>query len=464
MTDADLADVCWVRSVEQGAREHVPWNEADAAWASAEARRAVGESDEPAVAQAFVVQRARLARQRLAERDAAWRVPLQGKAPQGWRWLLLLGAVAVAALIAGNVVGPSHRINLLAPPVLMLLLWNIAVYLLLLFAAGRGPSAWLARTIESVRTRVSGRGAAAPLLAARARFAAEWALATHGVQQPRVAAALHIAAAFLALAVVASMYVFGIALDFRAGWDSTWLDAQAVQRVLGFVFAPASALGGIALPDAAELARLRFAEGSPGERAARWIHLYAITLALVVIVPRLALAAAAAWRARRATARLALPMDEPYFRALLRDGPQRPRPVTVLPYSYTLGPAQQAALARVLAEAIGPGAQPRMAATLPLGAEDELARHLPADLAPDVAVLFAASATPEREAHGAFVRALADKVAGRATLAVLVDESGLRQRTGLASDAELRVTQRRAAWQRLLHDLSLPPPRFVDLG
>jgi calcineurin-like phosphoesterase len=129
-----------------------------------------------------------------------------------------------------------------------------------------------------------------------------------------------------------------------------------------------------------------------------------------------------------------------------------------------LGPAQQAALARVLAEAIGPGAQPRMAATLPLGAEDELARHLPADLAPDVAVLFAASATPEREAHGAFVRALADKVAGRATLAVLVDESGLRQRTGLASDAELRVTQRRAAWQRLLHDLSLPPPRFVDLG
>ena len=33
-----------------------------------------------------------------------------------------------------------------------------------------------------------------------------------------------------------------------------------------------------------------------------------------------------------------------------------------------------------------------------------------------------------------------------------------------ASDAELRVTQRRAAWQRLLHDLSLPPPHFIDLG
>jgi hypothetical protein len=464
MTDADLANVCWVRAVEQGARQDAPWSDADAAWASAEARRAVGESDERAVVQAFVVQRARIAQRRLAERDAAWRVPLQGVAPQGWRWVLVLGAAAVAALITGNVVGPLQRINLLAPPVLLLLLWNLVVYLLLAFAAGRGPSAWLARAIESVRMRVSGRGAAAPLVVARARFAAEWTLATRRVLQARVSAALHIAAALLALAVLASMYAFGLAFDYRAGWDSTWLDAQAVQRVLGFVFAPASALGGIALPDAAELARLRFAEGSTGERAARWIHLYAITLALVVIAPRLALAAAAAWRARRAAALLALPLEEPYFRALLRDGPQRPRPVTVLPYNYTLNQVQQAAMARVLAEAIGPGAQPRVATTLPLGAEDELARHLPADLAPDVAVLFAANATPERETHGAFVRALSDKVVGRATLAVLVDESGFRQRAGQASDAELRVTQRRAAWQRLLHDLSLPPPRFIDLG
>jgi hypothetical protein len=192
--------------------------------------------------------------------------------------------------------------------------------------------------------------------------------------------------------------------------------------------------------------------------------LYAITLVLVVVVPRLALAAAAAWRARRAAASLALPLDEPYFRALLRDGPQRPRPVTVLPYSYTLGSAQHAAMARALAEAIGPGAQPQVAATLPLGAEDELARHLPADLSPEVAVLFAASATPERETHGAFARALVDALAGRASLSVLVDESGFKQRTGQAADAELRVTQRRTAWQRLLRDLSLPPPRFVDLG
>lgn len=465
MNDADLAAVCWVRAVEQGAGDAVPWHEADAAWASAEARRAVGESDDRATALAFVVARAQLAQRRLAERDGAWRAPLQGnaEAPRAWRWLLWIGAGLLAALIVGNVLGPTQRINLLAPPVLLLLAWNLVVYALLLVAPGKGLSAWLARAIDQARTRFSGRGVAAPLMAVRARFAAEWALATRGVQQPRVAAALHLAAALLALAVVASMYVVGLAFDYRAGWDSTWLDAQAVQRLLATVLAPASAVSGIALPDAAELARLRFAEGSSGERAGRWIHLYAVTLAMAVIAPRLALAAWAGWRARRAAAGLALPLDEPYFRALLRDGPQRPRPVTVLPYSYTLGAAQQAALVPALVAAIGPGAQPRLVPSLPLGAEDDLKSHLPGDLAPDVAVLFAASATPERESHGAFVRALVAALPRGAQLAVLVDESGLRQHAGRASDAELRLTQRRAAWQRLLHDLSLPPPRFVDL-
>ena len=465
MTDADLAAVCWMRAVEQGAREGVPWSDDDAAWASAEARRAVGEGGDRARAETFVVQRAQLAERRLAARDAAWRSPLQGRAaPRAWRWLLLVGALALAAWIVGDVLGTSRRINLLAPPVLGLLLWNLVVYGLLLAAAGRGPSAWLADAVEDARTRFAPRGVAAPLLAARARFAAEWAVATRAVQRRRVATVMHIAAALIGLVVVASMYLFGLAFDYRAGWDSTWLDAQQVQQVLAAVFAPASALSGIALPDAAELARLRFADGSAGERAARWIHLYAITLALVVIVPRLALAAGSRWRSERSAAQFALPLDEPYFRSLLRDGPATPRPVTVLPYSYMLSAAQVKALPRALVDLLGPGVQPHVRPSLPLGSEDELPRHGVDDSEADVAVLFAASATPERETHGAFVSAVQAQLARRAAVTVLVDESGLRQRAGAASDAELRITQRRAAWQRMLHDLSLPAPQFIDLS
>jgi hypothetical protein len=470
MTDAELASVCWVRAVEQGAPagegSGVPWSHDDAAWASSEARRAVGEGGDHAKAQAYVVKRAQLAQKRLVAHDSAWRAPLQEhKAPRLWRWLLLLLAVAVAAYIVGDVFGASRRINLLAPPVLALLAWNLIVYVLLLFAAGRGPSAWMARAIEDARTRFSARGKAAPLVAARARFAAEWAVGTSGVQQARVAGVMHAAAALLALLVIASMYVFGLAFDYRAGWDSTWLDAEQVQRTLALVFAPATALSGITVPPIEEMAKLRFAEGSAGERAARWIHLYAITLALFVVLPRLLLAAWSAWRVRRAAAQLALPLDEPYFRALLRDGPTTARPVTVLPYSYTLTGAQVKALPKALAEAIGPGAQPRVKPTLALGSEDALPPTALEDADADIAALFAATATPERETHGAFVRTLATAVAARkVAVSVLVDESGLRERTGSASDAELRLTQRRAAWQRMLHDLSLPAPRFIDLS
>lgn len=466
MTDAELASVCWVRAVEQGApadgASGLPWRDEDAAWASTEALRKVGESGS-AQSRAFIVQRAQLAERRLAERDATWKPPLQGRGPRAWRWLLVLLALAIAAAIVGNVLG-SQRINLLAPPVLGLLLWNLAVYLLLPFASGRGPSAWWAQTIEEARTRVSGRGASAPLLAARARFAAEWAVATRGQQQARVATAMHAAAALLALAVIASMYLFGLAFDYRAGWDSTWLDAEQVQRTLAAVFAPATALSGIAVPPIEEIAKLRFADGSEGERAARWIHLYAITLVLFVVLPRLALAAWSGWRARGLNTKRVLPLHEPYFRALLRNGPATARPVTVLPYSYTLNAAQVRALPQALREALGPGVQPQVKPMLPLGAEDALPSTALEDAQADVAALFAATATPERETHGAFVQALAHALNNRSNLLVLVDESGFRQRAGSASDADLRLTQRRAAWQRMLHDLSLPAPSFIDLS
>jgi hypothetical protein len=459
VTESELAGVCWVRAVEQGAGEGVPWSDEDAAWASREARRDVGEG---ASAQAFVLRRARLATQRLAERDAAWRVPLQGEGPRAWRALLAVAALAIAAWIVGDVLGPSRRINLLAPPILLLLAWNLAVYAALPWAGGRGLAAWIAQAHEAARSRLSTRGVAAPLLAARARFAAEWSLLARGAQAPRVAALLHATAALLALAVIGSMYVFGLAFDYRAGWDSTWLGAEDVQRLLGAVFAPAFALTGIALPDAAELARLRFADGSAGERAGRWIHLYAVTLGLVVVLPRALLAAWALRRARRAAEGLALPLQERYFRELLRDGPAPSQPALVLPYSYTLGNAQRAALRAALREVVGPGVEPELHDTVPLGAEAELAGLLPAALPADLVLLFAATATPERETHGAFARAVA-AAAPHAALSVVVDESGLRRHVGAAGEAELRLTQRRAAWQRMLHDLSLPPPHFVSL-
>jgi hypothetical protein len=412
----------------------------------------------------------------LRERDPAWAVAAQQASvgPSPWlRAAIVLAALGLALAIVGDVIGPSRRLNLIAPGLLALLLWNAVVYLLLAAARLRrrsalrplaGPLRGLMRGAEQAFARLGAATGSPALAAARARMALDWTEASAALRWQRLAACLHGAAALLAFAVVASMYLFGLVIDYRAGWDSTWLDAAGVRRVLSVVLGPASALSGLALPDAAALAPLRWAEGGAGESAARWIHLYAITLALGVIAPRLLLAAWALRRARQAASHWRWPSDDPYFRALRLQAPAPERPVSVLPYSYALGEAQRAALSSALREAFGAGAQARLAAALPMGAEDQLASTLPDGLADTVAALFAATATPERETHGAFVRALQQALAGRASVAVLVDESGLRASSGAVADAGLRLQRRREAWQRLMSDLSLPAPHFIDLG
>ena len=473
MNETDARQVLLMRAVETApadAHADTPlWRAEDAAWASGEARRRVGEG---AAADVYLTSRAGLVLQRLRERDAAWRdQPVAVGLGASGVVLAWAGAVLCWGIVS-NVLGPLQRINLLAPPVWGLVVWNLVVYAALLITAStrlrrRRPMPqvapfWL-RGLQRIAEFMPSRAGSAASVAVRRRHFSDWAAARAPVRAERAKAALHLAAAMLALGVVLSMYVFGLAFDFRAGWDSTWLDAPQVQRLLNGVFGPASALSGIDLPDAPTLARLRWAEGSSGERAARWIHLYAITLAALVIVPRLTLAVWSAWRARRAAERVALPLDEPYFRKLLREVPGTSRRLDILTYSYGLDADAQAGLRPALEEALGAGTEPRLVASLPLGAEDDLAHALPPHLGDALGLLFAATATPERETHGAIVRALA-AARPAASLLVLVDESGLRRQFGAGADGLERLRQRRESWQRMLHSLSLPAPLFIDLA
>ena len=316
MNESDARQVLLVRAVETAPASDAAalWRSEDAAWASAEARRRVGER---AGADTYLAARAGLALQRLGERDAAWRIAPLPPGPSALAVAAAFGAIVVATLIVGNVLGPERRLNLLAPPVWGLLAWNLCVYAALGIAALRrwrrpavvdhaGGSGW-AHLVRRMSAVVATRAAAVPVAAVRRRHVADWALASAPLQSHRIAAVLHLAAAVLALGVVMSMYLAGLAFDFRAGWDSTWLDAGQVQRVLKAVFGPAAALGGIELPDAAALARLRWAEGSAGESAARWIHLYALTLAGAVdrAAPRVGSAGQTACAPGRAADRVA---------------------------------------------------------------------------------------------------------------------------------------------------------------
>ena len=186
----------------------------------------------------------------------------------------------------------------------------------------------------------------------------------------------------------------------------------------------------------------------------------AATLAAVVIIPRLLLAFVAGVVERHRAANLPLPLEEPYFQRLLRGYRGRAARVRVIPYSYAPGPQALAGLEAVVARAFGGSAAIVVAQPVAYGAEDASAAVSRPEAGTTFVALFNASATPEREVHGAFLATLARHGAGAEALLALVDESALAARWRGES---ARVSDRRAAWARMSEEAGVPAV-FVDLA
>jgi hypothetical protein len=272
----------------------------------------------------------------------------------------------------------------------------------------------------------------------------------------RAARVLHWAAAAFALGAIAGMYLRGLAFEYRAGWESTFLSADQVRALLAFALAPGSALTGIAIPGVEHLERIRFGAGG-GENAAPWIHLYAATTAAVVLIPRALLALLATALERRGAGRFALPLNEPYYARLLRQYSRGATRVQVIPYSYQVPAPSVQGLSAAFARAFGAHAEVRFTDAVAYGAEDRLGELPAADLH---AGLFNLAATPERENQAAFLEALRARVGREGAVAVIVDETGYAKR--FAHQPE-RVEERRAAWRTALEGLGIEPV-FIDLG
>lgn len=454
MNADDVRKVLLVRAFESPIA--APWTETDAAWASAEAARLEGGS---AATERLVARRAGLAAQRLVERVPAATTALGAADRPVWPWLLVPGALLAGLAI--DAIGPTGRLNIIALPLLGVLAWNLVVYLLLALQAVRGPGLGrLGRWLHDATTRRLARrardGDTAPALA---RFLADWTRVGAPLHAHRIAAVLHAAAAAFALGLLVSLYLRGLAFEYRAGWDSTFLGPEGVHRLLSVVLAPALALTDSVLPPVGQLATLRFADG-PGENAAPWIHLLALTVLLLVLLPRNLLVIGSAWRAQRLERALPLDLDDAYFRRLLPRAHDVALGVRVLPGGYGVDPARHPRLAAALQDLLHASVALQVDERVPLD-DDTLDARL-ATVAPDdiVLPLLALTATPERETHGAFLEALAALPArrrGRWQPLVLIDESGFR-----AFD-DTRRAQRRNAWTAMLADLGLEPA-FIDLG
>ena len=191
-------DVTAVRALETGERARDEWTDADRAWASRAAAEVVGEHASP---EQFVGRRATLALERIGERDVRFVRATRALEWRPWVGHAVIGGAFVLG-VAVDRIGGAQTINLLAPPVFLLLVWNLAVYAMLALApfVHRGPGETLG-VLRAALARFASGTARAPRTrdAARSgRYAAtatDWARLSARSMRRAPREILHFAAA-----------------------------------------------------------------------------------------------------------------------------------------------------------------------------------------------------------------------------------------------------------------------------
>ena len=250
------------------------------------------------------------------------------------RGLLVLGFALGAALSFFD--GARGGINIFAPPLVVLLVWNLLVYVFIGVRSskvriestatsaadsealresfvqpsgfGRFYARWVRRQIERLlghSTRFN-----APLTPGLRRFVGEWLELAQPLFFARARRLLHLSALFAALGLVVGYYFRGFVLRSAAGWEGSGaVGPETAHGLLTVLYGPASLLSGISVPGADGMAALRWSAPSlsgVGEPAI-WVHLIALTAGLYIILPRLILAVLSALRLWRLSRRLVLP-------------------------------------------------------------------------------------------------------------------------------------------------------------
>ena len=258
--------------------------------------------------------------------------------------------VCLIALVAGfatNLLGPAEKIHVVRNPVLLLVTWNLFVYLvlfLMLFAKSRTSSSsskpavarkpahnspgtvsqgkinipWLAQFLmpgiwHFFHRIALGAREKKTLANVVSRFSVNWYAVAAPLVVGRWEVMLHLGALFLAIGAVAGMYFQGLFQGYDVIWSSTFITGESsVVNFIRFLFGPSllvSDLLGLGLAHGINAARLLSPQG---DKAAAWIHLFAITVMMTIVIPRATLAAWQWSHTRRRRNHLVLALD-PYY-------------------------------------------------------------------------------------------------------------------------------------------------------
>lgn len=407
---------------------------------------AAGGSDE------WIRTRSRIAWEQLLPAGASGSAPARA-------WLARVTPVGMPVLIAMAVafafgagidrLAGAPYMRLVEPAIWGLIFFNVGIYGFLATTALMRPGAQARGIGEFLQSAVGGfngylEGRPSDLVrmatpAGWATFTAEWRAISSNLDAASTRAALHAAAAMLALGVIAGLYARGLTTDYALGWESTFLDADSMHVLVHALLGPASAISGVVLPDRETIASLRVVSGGPatgGGAAAPLVHLNALSLLLAVVLPRALLACVAWQRALRLRRNFPLPerLRTP-LRAQAATAPSAgPGQVLIVAHG-AIDAARVQALAAALSDS-----EPARTVEVMGGDEDQATIPGAADT---MVFLASMTATPEIESHGRLLARLRQSLPA-ARMVIALDTGAFERRFG---QWPARVEERRQAWR-----------------
>jgi hypothetical protein len=378
-------------------------------------------------------------------------------------WIAAAGWIAAFAIGWWlTALGQEREINLLALPLIGILAWNAVMVLLSLWPGSRtqkrDPHAhdddWRAGLLKRLEKKHALAPGADPLAAgALSRFQELAHAVTLRRFSFRLKAWFHIGAALLALGSISAMYARGWSKEYRAVWESTLLDDKGAERFFGALFAPASIVTGQAIPLDEVPGMQRGSDGKIKVKAGDalpWIHLYAATLALFVLVPRALLTLLELSRAKAVPARALQESDWQQYVQRLRslvEGAGAPALVLTHGLSHdTAARDRWRHWAFLHWRDVGQLAFDQV----PVGGESEFVNAwLPP--ASRIMLIFNMATTPEVEVQRALVDSILHKMrsenGGPGTpLLLALDDADLRKRWSGFADLSPRLAERSTAW------------------
>lgn len=382
----------------------------------------------------------------------------------GWFFALLFGFGLTG-------IGSEREINLLALPLVGLLLWNAVVMIASVVVelkprAKSGDAGWVGEWMARWMRGSSGSASGAERLVASDKSDVSSRAEAIGTKRfgefalplameraaSRFRAWLHVGAAVLAMGSCAGMYAKGWSQEYRAVWESTLLGPKQTESFLSVLFWPASKVTGVAVPvDAiAEMQRTGGVVAQPAA-ALPWIHLYAATLVLLVVMPRLLLAG---WTLRRCEARIEQLWRamgwETLARRLLRMVEGGGEKVTALLHGVATDESSKSRWSRVIQERLGGMASVDFE-TVTGGDEDEFAASWTPGV-PMTVVVFQFATTPEQEVQRQLVSEVRSKLRSRfadGKLIALLDATSVSSRW-----TPEHIESRCALWNRMLESVT----------